>query len=74
MPTFTADELRLLAAGDAVIDEHGETRRERLNRLAVESRTRRRERIGHAEWLKIRRAEGIRATLKRQQNAGKKVK
>ena len=74
MATFTPEELRVLAAGDAVIDEHSETRRERLNRLAAESRARRRARIGHAAWLKIRREQGVRATIKRQQAAGGKNK
>lgn len=72
MSIFTPEELRVLVAGDAVIEEHSETRRERLNRLAVESRVRRIARIGHEAWLKIRREEGIRATIKRQQNAGRK--
>jgi len=74
MASFTPEELRVLAAGDAVIEEHSETKREKLNRAAAESRVRRRARIGHAAWLKIRREEGIRATIKRQQLAGRKTK
>ncbi len=66
--SFTAEELKLLAAGDAVIEK--DYNRQHSKALhSAESVKRRIERIGREEWLRLRREVTARWAAKKKAKA-----